>query len=195
MEKTPCNYWKLFFACMGVSALTVGGGYVIVPLMQKRFVEKLGWIDEKEMLEIVAIGQSAPGSIAVNTANLIGWRLLGFPGMVVAVAGSVLPPMLIILLVSVFYLRFRDNPLVSAALAGMTAGAAALVMDAVCTMLYKIIGARRALPVLLCFGAFAAAFFLGANVVFVLVFCAAFGAIAGSRRLESIEGREDGGRQ
>ncbi|MDR1797702.1 MAG: chromate transporter [Clostridiales Family XIII bacterium] len=179
--RKPKNHLELFLACAGVSALTLGGGYVIVPLMQKNFVERYGWFSEEEMLEIVALGQSAPGSIALNTANLVGWRTLGLSGAIAGVCGSILPPMAIILVVSMFYLRFRDNAVVAAALLGMTAGVSALIMDAVCTMLYKIIGARKILPILLCAGAFAAAFFFGANAVYILVFCAVFGVLVGAR--------------
>jgi chromate transporter len=187
MERSFRNFTKFFLACLYLSALTIGGGYVIVPLMQKSFVEKHGWLDEEEMLSLVAIAQSSPGAIAINTANLVGWKLFGFAGAVVGVIGTALPPMIIIVIISIFYLQFRELPVVANVLAGMTAGVAALIMDAVYTMLSKLIKDRKLLPILLCVGAFAVAFFTGVNIVFILIFCAAFGGIIGGR----INSKED----
>ncbi|MDR3305739.1 MAG: chromate transporter [Clostridiales Family XIII bacterium] len=181
MEKNVRNCFRLFWACVYLSALTVGGGYVIVPLMQKKFVEELGWLREDEMLSFVAIAQSAPGAIAVNTANLVGWKLMGFPGAAVALAGTILPPMVIIIIAALLYQRFRGIPAVGAVFLGMSAGVGALIMDAVCTMLGGILKRRKAPPVCLCAAAFAAAFFLHVNVVWILICAAVFGIIAGSR--------------
>ena len=77
MKRTPALYWKIFISTFTLSAFTFGGGYVIVPLMQKKFVNQYGWIDETEMLDMVAIAQSAPGPIAVNASIIIGYRLGG----------------------------------------------------------------------------------------------------------------------
>ncbi|MDR0853302.1 MAG: chromate transporter [Clostridiales Family XIII bacterium] len=181
MEKNLRNFIRFFGACVYLSAFTVGGGYVIVPLMQKNFVEKYGWIDEKEMLSFVSIAQSAPGSIAINTANLVGWKLFGFAGAVVAVVATILPPLLITFVISIFYMNFRDNEIVRAVLTGMTAGIAALIMDVVCTMLGKLFRDRKVLPVIIFAAAFLLAVFTPINVVFILIFCAAFGVIIGSR--------------
>ena len=84
-------YWKLFTSTFQLSAFTFGGGYVIVPLMKKQFVEKLGWIDEKEMLDFTAIAQSSPGAMAVNASVLLGYHLSGIPGALVSILGTVLP--------------------------------------------------------------------------------------------------------
>jgi chromate transporter len=182
MQKTFHNFIRFFLACVYLSALTIGGGYVIVPLMQKSFVEKYGWLEEEEMLSLVAIAQSAPGAIALNTANLVGWKLLGFWGAVVGVVGTILPPMIIILILSAFYLQFRDHPIVSAVLAGMTAGVAALILDAVCTMIGKLIGNRKLLPPVVCAVAFFIAFFTGVNIVWILICSAVFGGLIGLRK-------------
>ena len=97
-----------------LSAFTFGGGYVIVPLMRKKFVEEYRWIEEKEMLDLVAIGQSAPGPIAVNTSILVGYRLAGVPGAFFTILGTVLPPLIIISVISLFYTAFRESPAVAA---------------------------------------------------------------------------------
>lgn len=86
-----------------ISSVTFGGGFVIVNFIKKTFVEKMHWITEDEMLDMIALAQSSPGAIAVNTAILMGWNIAGFWGMVAAVLGIILPPMTIITVISFFY--------------------------------------------------------------------------------------------
>ena len=82
------RYLKIFLSTLYLSAFTFGGGYVIVSLLRKKFVEELHWIDQEEMLDLVAIAQSSPGAIAVNGAIVVGYRLGGFPGILCAVLGA-----------------------------------------------------------------------------------------------------------
>lgn len=89
---------KLFWSTLYLSAFTFGGGYVIVSLMKKKFVDELGWIDEEEMLDLVAIAQSTPGAIAVNGAIVVGYKLEGIIGVIAAIAGTIIPPFVIIIL-------------------------------------------------------------------------------------------------
>ena len=89
---------KLFWSTLYLSAFTFGGGYVIVSLMKKKFVDELGWIDEEEMLDLVAIAQSTPGAIAVNGAIVVGYKLEGIIGVIAAIAGTIIPPFVIIFL-------------------------------------------------------------------------------------------------
>ena len=110
---------RLFIETFYLSAFTFGGGYMIVSLMKKKFVNEYHWIEEDEMLDLVAIAQSAPGAIAVNGAIVVGYKLAGISGVIVSVFGAVLPPFLIISVVSVFYEIFRDNRIVAAMLSGM----------------------------------------------------------------------------
>lgn len=100
----------LFLQIFTISACTFGGGFVIVTLMKKRLVEQQGWLSESEMLDMTALAQSAPGPIAVNTAVLVGWHLGGLPGMLTAVVGCILPPMVILSVISLFYTAFAQNP-------------------------------------------------------------------------------------
>ena len=93
---------KLFLSTLYISSLTFGGGFVIVTFMKRKFVDELHWIDEEEMLDLVALAQSSPGAIAVNAAILVGWRICGFAGMVTAVLGTVLPPLVILSVISSF---------------------------------------------------------------------------------------------
>lgn len=97
------NLWDLFKSTLYLSAFTFGGGYVILSLMKETFVEKLGWISKEEMLDMTAIAQSAPGAVAVNAAVVVGFETLGLPGMLVAILGTIIPPLIIISLISIAY--------------------------------------------------------------------------------------------
>lgn len=142
MEKRA-SYWELFTSMFYLSAFTFGGGYVIVPLMEDKFVKELGWIDYDEMLDLIALGQSAPGAIAVNTSVLIGYQRLGVLGAVVSTLGTVLPPLLIMTGLSYIYLLVRDNPYVNNMLLGMSAGVAAIIVNVVYKMARRIIHSAK----------------------------------------------------
>ena len=92
MRKKQKVLWKLFLSTLYLSAFTFGGGYVIVTLMKDKFVDKYHWIEENEMLDLIAIAQSAPGAIAVNGAIVVGYKLAGLAGVLTAIFGTVLPP-------------------------------------------------------------------------------------------------------
>lgn len=189
MEKGVKFYWTLFLSTFTLSAFTFGGGYVIVPLMQKRFVKELNWIDEDEMLDLVAIGQSSPGPIAVNTSIIVGYRMAGILGSILAVVGTTLPPLIIITIISFFYQAFSENPVVSALLLGMQAGVAAVIVNVVINMAAKIIKARQVLPIVMMVLAFAAAILLNINIVIILLVCGVVGAYTSLRESH----REKGG--
>lgn len=176
VKKEKHFFWKLFSATFTLSAFTFGGGYVIVPLMHKRFVEELKWIDEDEMLDLVAIGQSAPGPIAVNTSILVGYHMAGIPGALLSVFGTVLPPLITITLISYFYVAFRDNPIVKALLLGMQAGVAAVIVDVVINMASKVIKNKHILPITIMVLAFITATFFNINIVIILLICGVLGA-------------------
>lgn len=176
MNKGKHFYWTLFLSTFTLSAFTFGGGYVIVPLMQKRFAKELKWIEEDEMLDLVAIGQSAPGPIAVNTSILVGYRMAGYRGACLTILGTILPPLIIITIISYFYIAFRDNPIVKAVLFGMQAGVAAVIVDVVIEMALKIIKPKRLLPIIIMVLAFIAAAFFKINIVIILLICGALGA-------------------
>ena len=126
MKKDFAFYRKLFTSTFYLSAFTFGGGYVIIPLMRKKFVEQFHWIEETEMLDLTAIAQSAPGPIAVNASILIGYRLAGFAGAMVSTLGTVLPPLIILSLISLAYTAFQSSLIVKLVLRGMQAGKAVL---------------------------------------------------------------------
>lgn len=169
---------KLFTSTFYLSAFTFGGGYVIVPLMRRRFVDDLHWIEEKEMLDLTAIAQSAPGPIAVNAAILLGWRVAGPLGAAVSILGTVLPPFLILSIVSLFYAQFRSNPVVAALLKGMQAGVAAVIASVVVDMAGGILAQKRVLPTLIMAAAFLVTLLCDINVVWIILLCAVIGIAA-----------------
>lgn len=131
LKKDIKIYTKLFTSTFYISAFTFGGGYVIIHLMKKKFVDDLKWIEENEMLNLTAIAQSAPGAVAVNASILLGYKIAGVLGALVTILGTVLPPLIIISVISMFYTAFRENAVVNAVLKGMQAGVAAVIVDVV----------------------------------------------------------------
>lgn len=150
---------------------------MIVPLMRKRFVQELGWIEEQEMLDLTAIAQSSPGAIAVNASIVVGYRVAGFLGAAVAVLGTVLPPLVIISVISVFYKAFRDNAVVDLVMSGMLCGVAAVIFDVVIDMAKTIFRQKRILPVLVLAGAFVVGWFFSVNILLIIAACGVIGAI------------------
>lgn len=176
--ETPAQMlWKLFKATFLLSAFTFGGGFVIVSLMKKKFVEELHWLEEDEMLDITAIAQSSPGAIAVNASILLGYQMAGVPGALTTVLGTVLPPMIILSVISLFYAAFRANPYVNLVMKGMQAGVAAVICDVVLTMGKQVLSGRRILSAVMLAAAFAAAWWFDVNVILIILVCGAVGAL------------------
>ncbi|MEG1406385.1 MAG: chromate transporter [Ruthenibacterium sp.] len=173
--RTPKILWQLFKATFMLSAFTFGGGFVIVSLMKKKFVEELGWFDENEMLDITAIAQSSPGPIPVNASVILGYRMYGIVGSLVAVFGTILPPMVIISLISVFYQQFRENAVIATALQVMRAGVAAVIFDVVINLAKNVIGTKRVLYIALMIGAFIAAYIFNVSAMLVILTCLGVG--------------------
>ncbi|MCC5896238.1 MAG: chromate transporter [Alkalibacterium sp.] len=174
MEKKEL-YTTLFRSTFFLSMFTFGGGYVIVPLMEKKFVNELGWIDEDEMLNLIALGQSAPGPIAVNTSILIGYRMAGVPGAMVTVLGTILPPLGIMTVLAYIYMAVRDNVLVNNVLLGMQAGVAAIIVNVVYNMAMRIIKQKKIIPVLVMIAALIAGIIFQVNILWLLLVSALIG--------------------
>lgn len=167
----------LFFSMLYISAFTFGGGYVIVTLMKKRFTDELHWLDEKEMLDLTAIAQSSPGAIAVNAAILVGWKVDGLIGMATSVLATIIPPMVILSIVSLIYKMVATNLYVSLVLKGMQAGVSAVVLDAVCSLGSSVLKEKSILSDIIIAAAFIAGFFLNVNVIYIILTAAAIGVI------------------
>ena len=175
--KKSRKFLQLFLSTFKLSAFTFGGGYVIIPLMRKQFVEKLHWIEEDEMLDLTAIAQSAPGPIAVNASILVGYRTGGILGGIVTVLGTVLPPLIILSVISLFYAAFRSNQIINLLLKGMAAGVVAVIFDVVITMAKDLVSQKRLLPILIMCGAFAASVLFNLNVVLIILACGLVGGL------------------
>ena len=169
--------WTLFTSMLYISAFTFGGGFVIVTFMKKKFVDELHWISEDEMLDMTALAQSAPGAIAVNAAILVGRRAAGFTGMIVSVLGTIIPPITILAVISLFYKAFATNPWVAAVLGGMQAGVAAVICDVVWNLGTKVVKEKSAMSIAIMAGAFIATAFFKVNVIIIILCAAALGVI------------------
>ena len=177
MNRDKRFYRDLFIVTFQLSMFTLGGGFVIVPLMRKKFMEEKHWIDEDEMMDLTAIAQSAPGSMAVNASILVGYRLAGIAGVIVTVLGTVLPPLIILTVVSMFYSAFKSNVYVAMAMKGMQACVAAIIIDVVITMGKGVLAPKKWLPVIILAGSFLAVFFFDVNVFIVILVCGAIGIV------------------
>ena len=175
MEKKKQMLWKLFVSTFYLSAFTFGGGYVIVTLLKKKFVDEYHWIEEEEMLDLVAIAQSSPGARAVNGAIVVGYKLAGLVGTATAILGTVIPPFLIISLISVCYNAFRDNFIVSQMLQGMQSGVGAVIASVTYEMGAGIVHGKQKASILIMVCAFAASCIFQVNVIFVVIACGLLG--------------------
>lgn len=184
------KYRTLFLSTFQLSACTFGGGFVIIPLMRKKFVEEFHWIGEQEMMDLTAIAQASPGAIAVNASILVGYHAAGIPGAMVTVLGTVLPPLLIISAISMFYTAFRDSMIVNIFMEGMLAGVAAVICDVVMTMGGAVIKQRRTLPLLMLMVSFLAVRYWNINIIIIILVCGAVGAADMWLRGKRKEGRK-----
>ena len=168
---------KLFLTNLYLSAFTFGGGYVIITLMKKEFVDRFHWIDEQEMLDLVAIAQSCPGPIAVNGAIVVGFQMAGIRGLLISVLATVLPPFVILSLISLCYTAFRSNDYVGWMLNGMQSGVAAVIAQVVVEMTGGLVRDRRWLSILVLCAAFLASYVLEVNAALIILASAVFGLL------------------
>lgn len=167
--------WELFRSTFMLSACTFGGGFVIVSLMKKQFVEKLKWLEEDEMLDVTAIAQSSPGPIPVNASVILGYRMRGVLGALVAVLGTILPPMVILSVIAFFYDQFRSNAVIAVALQVMRAGVAAVIFDVVINLAKNVCKTRRVLYIGLMIAAFFCAVVLNISAMIIILACLGVG--------------------
>lgn len=167
--------YKIFFSTLYLSAFTFGGGYVIVTLMKKKFVDEYHWIEENEMLDLVAVAQSAPGAIAVNGAIVVGYKLAGILGTIVAIIATIIPPFIIISLISLFYNAFRNNFVIEQLLSGMQVGVGAVITGVVYEMASSVVHEKSMASLIIMIGAFIATSVFSINVIYVILFCIGIG--------------------
>lgn len=173
----------LFLSMLRISAFTFGGGFVIIPLMRQRFVEKLGWLSEEEMMDMMAIAQSSPGAVSLNIAVQLGWQTAGLMGTVSATAGTLLPPMFWLSLISTFYDAFRASPIVDAFMRSMQPAVAAVILYASFSMA-KALKNKDHISTWLLLGLSVALCFAGVSAVYLLLMGAVLGALVTIREVK-----------
>lgn len=160
-----------------ISCLAVGGGYMIIPLMKKQFIEQAKAFDFDELLEMYAIAQSAPGAIAINLSAITGYKIAGFAGAVISCIAAVLPPLFFIALAAACYRQIIESHAVNAALKGMIAAIAAIIIDVVYDMGKNVARSKEALSLFTIGAIFLAAFIFNINAIFLILFSLAAYAV------------------
>lgn len=192
-KKNLEQLWILFKSMFLLSACTFGGGFVIISLMKKKFVEELKWLEEDEMLDITAITQSSPGPLPVNASVIIGYRMQGIPGSLAAVLGTILPPMFVISLICVFYTEFRQNLYIAAALQVMRAGVAAVILDVTWNLAKNVWNSHSVFYTSLMVLSFCGAYFFGVSAMIIILICLVIGiteAVLTSYKKKGVTGNE-----
>ncbi|HIY38190.1 MAG TPA: chromate transporter [Candidatus Agathobaculum merdigallinarum] len=171
------SYLELFFTFVRMGMCTFGGGYAMLPILQREVVEKHGWATEDELMDYYAIGQCTPGVIAVNTATFIGYKTRGVAGAIFATAGIIFPSLVIIIAIAAFIQQFAHLPVVQHAFSGIRIAVCALVLQTVWKMAKKgVVDTPTAAILLLTFVAVA---FLNVSPVVMVVVSAAAGILVG----------------
>lgn len=177
---------QLFLTFFKIGAFTFGGGYAMIPLIQRETVETHGWVSDDDILEIVAIVESTPGPIAINSSTFIGYKVAGVLGALCATFGTVLPSFVIITLIFYLLREFQDIEVVQFAFNGIRAGVLALIVKAWWNMYKK--SNKNALSYFIAIFAFVAVCILDINVLYVIAVCAVIGLI--SSLIKAKGGRE-----
>ena len=167
--------WKLFVTFLKIGAFTFGGGYAMIPIIQKEAVEKHGWVTDDDILEIIAIAESTPGPIAINSATFVGYRTCGVLGSVAATLGVVLPSFVIIFAISFVLRQFQELTAVQYAFQGIRAGVLALLCKALWGMYKK--NQKNWASYIVMAASFLLTAFLDVSVLPVLAGCAVFGLV------------------
>ncbi len=167
--------WKLFLAFARVGVMTFGGGYAMIPILEREIVDRHGWATEEELMDYYAVGQCTPGVIAVNTATFIGYKVAGTVGGVVATLGVIFPSVVIITLIAGILTNFADVPAVKSAFAGIRVCVCVLIFNAVLKLWKKAVVDKITLALFL--GVFLLSVFFDISPIVFVVFCAAAGIV------------------
>lgn len=176
------DLFDLFWTFCKIGALTFGGGYAMLPLIQREVVENKKWSTEKEILDYYAVGQCTPGVIAVNTATFIGFKIKGIIGGIVATLGVVFPSLIIILIIASFLENFANLSIVQSAFAGIRVAVVALIITTVIKLLKSSV--KDYLGIIIAILTFIVSAFLGLSPVYVVIAAGLAGFISKSLRGE-----------
>jgi len=126
-KKLMKRYWELFVVFFKIGAFTFGGGYAMIPLIRNEVVSKKTWLDDNEFMDMLAIAQSMPGPISLNTALFVGNKWLGFKGSLFSAAGIILPSFIVILFLAIVFTQFKENPYIERIFKGIRPAVVALI--------------------------------------------------------------------
>lgn len=174
--KTIDKLWKLFTTTFSISA-TTSGGYAIISIMKQTFVEKYHWFTNDEMLDYVSIAQSAPGAIAINASIIVGYKVAGFLGALVTTLGTILPPLVIMSLVTVFYDQFSTNAYIRNFMLGMQAGVAGLLISVTLDLFIDLKKKKSILLIIVAIISFILAKFTNISFGYLAIGCIIIGLI------------------
>lgn len=177
-SKAP-TLWRIFYQTFILSMFTLGGGYVMISMMKERFVDKWGWLTDDELTELIALGQSSPGAMIVNACVLMGYRIRGLAGALLALLGTALPPIIVLAAIWQVYDVISGNPWVSAAFRGMRAGVAAIMADIVVALAAPYFKRDSIVYVAVMAASFGICYFLEVNAAFVVLGAALLGILIG----------------
>ena len=166
---------QLFAAFARVGVMTFGGGYAMIPILEREIVDRHGWASSEELMDYYAVGQCTPGVIAVNTATFVGYSVAGVPGGIMATLGVVFPSLLIITLIAGILTNFADLPLVKSAFSAIRVCVCVLIFNAVVKLWKKAVTDKAALVLFLL--VFLLSVFLDLSPIVFVVFCAAAGIL------------------
>jgi len=176
---------RLYFIFFQIGLFSIGGGYVMLPMLRREMVEKRGWLTDDELIDYYAIAQATPGIIAINTATFVGYKRRGIPGALASTAGMVSPSLIIISLIALFFSRFQENPLVQRAFRGIRVAVAVLLSFTVASLFKKTV--RGVLAAGISIVAFLGVSVAGSSPVPILAAAAVIGLLTGGVREKNAE--------
>ena len=170
---------KLFKTFFKIGLFTFGGGYAMIPLIQREVIERHKWIDEKDFLDMLVLAQSTPGPIAVNTSVFVGYKMAGVAGAIAATLGTVLPSFIVILLLALFFAEVRENRFIDAAFRAMRPAVIALIVapliGLVKGMKWYLMSVSAAVAVAVWYLGVSPAYLIGASLVVGVIIAVANG--------------------
>lgn len=177
------QYFELFLSFLKIGLFTFGGGYAMIPIIEKEVIDNRKWIEQKEFLDLLTLAQSAPGPISLNTAVFVGYKLYGYRGALTALAGVVTPSFLIILTVAIFFSQIRNNPVIDAAFKGIRPIVVALMFAPALGFARSISGIATAVAAAVAL----LIWYAGISPILVLLVGAIVGILLAARRGKEVE--------
>ena len=177
------QYFELFLSFLKIGLFTFGGGYAMIPIIEKEVIDNRKWIEQKEFLDLLTLAQSAPGPISLNTAVFVGYKLYGYRGALTALAGVVTPSFLIILTVAIFFSQIRNNPVIDAAFKGIRPIVVALMFAPALGFARSISGIATAVAAAVAL----LIWYAGISPILILLVCAIVGILLSARRGKEVE--------